>query len=73
MALNWVPPPNGTLKVNAHEVSFNVPMPNGNTSGIGVVLRTSDGNLVNCVAGTIPRINPGLRRAFVEGAVDVIV
>lgn len=53
MALNWVPPPNGTLKVNVHIVSFDVPVPNGNTSGLGVVLRTSDGNLVNCITSTI--------------------
>lgn len=54
-----------------------------NTSGIGVVLRTSNGNLVNCVVGTIPGLNPlstnlwavqvGLRRAFLEGALNVII
>lgn len=58
-------------------------MPNGNTCGLGVVLRTSDGNLVNCIAGTIPGLTPlaeqlwamkiGLRRAYVEGAVSVII
>lgn len=58
MALNWVPPPNGTLKVNVHGVSFGAHVPNGNTSGIGVVLRTSDGNLVNRVAGTILGLDP---------------
>lgn len=83
MALNWVPPPNGTLKVNIHEVSFGAPMTNGNTSGLGVVLRTSNGSLVNCVAvlfqGLILSqqicecIVIGLRRAFLEGAVSVII
>lgn len=48
-----------------------------------MVLRTSDGNLVNHVAGTIPRLDPlstnmwgiiiGLRRAFLEGAISVII
>lgn len=83
MVFNWLPPPNGTLKVNVHGVSFGAPMPNGNTSGLGVVLRTSDGNLVNCVVGTIPGLDPlstnlwdiviGLRRAFLEGAIFVIL
>lgn len=51
--LNWVPPPLGTLKVNVHASAFHQPMPNGNTVGIGVVLRTSEGDMVNCIAGTI--------------------
>lgn len=56
--LNWVPPPVGTLKVNVHASAFAHQMPNGNTNGIGVVLRTSDGNLVNCISGTIPGVTP---------------
>lgn len=58
-------------------------MPNENSSGIGVVLRTSDENLVNCVAETIPglttlgaqlwAVQVGLRRAFMEGAKSVII
>lgn len=76
-------PPVGTLKVNVHAATFHQPMPNGNTTGIGVVLRTSDGNLVNCIAGTIHgltslgaqlwSVQVGLRRAFVEGAESVII
>lgn len=83
MALNWVPPPNGTLKVNVHGVSFDAPMPNGNRNGMGIVLRTSNGNLVNCIAGVIPGLSPlenqlsavmvGLRRAFIEGVKSVII
>lgn len=56
--INWVPPPVGTLKVNVHAAAFAHPIPNGNIIGIGVVLRTSDGNLMNCVAGTIPGLTP---------------
>lgn len=83
MALNWIPPPMGTLKVNVHGAAFAHPMPNGNTTGIGVILRTSNGNMVNCIAGVIPGLSPlgaqlwavqvGLRRAFVEGARSVIL
>lgn len=42
--INWVPPPLGTLKVNVHAAAFAHPMPDGNTTSIGVVLRTSDEN-----------------------------
>lgn len=81
--LNWVPPPVGILKVNTYAVSFAAPMPNGNTCGMGVVFKTSNGNMVNCIAGTIPGLTPlsaglwgvqiGLRKAFVEGAKSVII
>lgn len=81
--LNWVLPPVGTLKINVHAVFFAEPLANGNTCGIGVVLRTSDGNLVNYITGTIPGLNSlaaqlraiqiGLKRAFIEGTVSVII
>lgn len=83
MAVNWVPPPFGTLKVNVHSEAFAAPMPNGNLTGIGVVLRTSNGGLVNYIAGVIPgltslgsqlwAVQTGLRRAFIEGAESVII
>lgn len=56
-ALNWVPPPFGTLKINVHIEAFAAPMPNGNTTGIGVVIRISDGSLVNCITDVIPGLN----------------
>lgn len=81
--IKWVPPSLETLKVNMHAAIFAHQMPNGNTNGIVAVLRTSDGNLVNFDSGTIHNVTPlgaklwavqvGLRRAFVEGAMDVIV
>lgn len=68
---------------NVHGVTFDAPMPNGNASGLGVVLCTSDGSLVNCITGTIPGLDRlstnlrgiviGLRRAFTEGAISVII
>lgn len=83
MDLHWIPPPIGVLKINVHGESFHAPMPNGNTNGIGVVLRTSAGNLVNCITGTILNLSPlvnqlwailiGLRKAFVERATNIIL
>lgn len=46
LALNWVPPPNDTLKVNVHGTSFDNLVPNGKISGIGVALCTSNGTLL---------------------------
>lgn len=72
MDLNWVPPQNETQKINVHATSFAAPMPNGNTNGIGVILRTSNGNMTNCIAGTIPHLTPlaaplwGIQVGFVE-------
>lgn len=81
--INWVPPPLGTLKVNIHAAASAHDMVNGNTTCIGVVFRTSYGNLVNCIAGTIPGLTPfgvqlwsiqvSLRHPFVEGAKSVII
>lgn len=83
MDLHWVPPPQGTLKVNVYGTSFDNPLPNGNKNGIGVVLRTSGGNMINCIAGIILNLTLiacqvwailiGLRRAFIEGVKNVIL
>lgn len=83
MAVNWVPPPFGTLKVNVHNEAFAAPMPNGNMTGIRVVLQTSNSGLVNCIAGVIPgltslgsqlwAVQKGLLRAFIKGAESVIL
>lgn len=56
MDIHWIPPPNG-VKINVHGESFPAPLPNGNMNGIGVVLRTSDGNLVNSITGIIPNLS----------------
>lgn len=34
MDIHWIPPPPGVTKINVHGVFFQIPMPNGNTSGI---------------------------------------
>lgn len=83
MNIHWKPPSNGILKINVHVESFVAPLPNDNTHGIGVVLRTSVGSLVNYVAGTIPNLSTlgcqlwgiqvRLRRGFIERATDIII
>lgn len=81
--IHWIPPPNGVLKINVHGESFPTPLPNGKTNGIGVVLRTSAGNLVNYIACTIPNLTTmanqlwailvGLRRTYIEQAKYIIL
>ncbi|WOH11180.1 hypothetical protein DCAR_0830659 [Daucus carota subsp. sativus] len=41
-----------------HAVFFNPPLPNGNTTGIGVVVRDEDGVIVAMISGTMGHINP---------------
>lgn len=63
--------------------AFEAPTPNGNTSRVGVILRTSNGHLYNCISGMIPNFSMlgvqlwailiGSRRAFTEGASNVIL
>lgn len=83
MDLHWVPPPQGTTKVNVHGAAFDHSVSNGNISGVWVVMRTSSGNLLNCITDTIPNLTAfavqllviliGLRRAYIEGALSVII
>lgn len=56
MALHLVLPPNGTLKINVHDSTFDAPMSNDNTSGIGVFLQTFNDDLVSCIVGIIPNL-----------------
>lgn len=79
MALNWVPPFNGTFKINVHKIAFAAPMPNDNITGMGIVLRTSDDNMVTCIARVILGLSLlvtqlwaifiGLRRAFIRKSI----
>lgn len=76
-------PPNGTLKVNVHGDLFAVFMPNGNISGIEVVLHNSNDSFVNCILGVISGLTNlvtqpwavlvGLHRAFLERSHSVIL
>lgn len=83
MAFNWIPPPQGTLKINVHGSSTRTPTRTGNNSGIGAVYRDSAGKLRHLTVGVIPNPTPlgvqlwaifiVLKRAFLEGYRDVIV
>lgn len=81
MALHWVPPPPGALKINVHAISVEEPFPNGNDSGIGAVYRDAVGGLKHITLGVIPELSvlgnqlwaiyAPLKRAFLEGFRDV--
>lgn len=83
MALNWVPPLTGTLKVNVHGAAFVHPVPSVNTTGIGEILQTSNRGMVNYICGVIPGLSPlgaqlrdvqvGLRLSFIESAQSFIL
>lgn len=77
MALHWVPPPPGALKINVHGITVAMPLPNGNESGIGAVYRDAVGSLKHITLGVIPGLSvlgnqmwalyAPLKRAFLEG------
>lgn len=74
-----VPLPNGVLKFNMHVVTFNAHFPNKDLTGLEVIQRTSNDNLINCVAGVIPfQVNQlwvimvGLKIFFIERAASMI-
>lgn len=72
----WRMPRRGMVKINVHGVFFEDPLPNGNISGIGVVIRNSRGKILRMLAGslgiTLRRVNEfhalleGCKRAFAE-------
>lgn len=85
MAFHWVPPPQGTLKINVHGSASRTALPNGNDTGLAAIYRDSVGNLrhMHLTIGVIPNLTPlgnqlwaifiALRRAFLKGYRDVIV
>lgn len=72
----WTWPPTNYFKVNVHALTLDARLPNGNDSGIGVVIRDHLGTIVKMYSGTIRnrtrRCNElwslvvGLRGAFPE-------
>lgn len=72
----WLMPKKGFVKINVHGCFFVNALPNGNVSGIGVVVRNKRGRIIRMLSGTLgiqnPRINEyhalleGCKRAFVE-------
>lgn len=83
MAYHWIPPPQGTLKINVYAISGPNPARFKNETGMGAVYRDSGGKFRHLTDGVIPRLTPlgaqlwiifiVLKRAFLEGYRDVIV
>lgn len=73
----------GWVKVNVHGVHYNKPLPNGNRTGLGVVLRDHDGEVLLMVSSSIKNVNPranellsmslGLRLAYYKGKHSVVL
>lgn len=74
MEKTWDFPKHGFVKINVHAITLQHPLPNGNNSGIGVVLRNHEGKLLKIVSGSINNLTArgcelwamfvGLRSAF---------
>ncbi|KAL1824292.1 hypothetical protein ACET3Z_011070 [Daucus carota] len=45
MAMHWIPPPQGSLKINVHGVALCIPSPHTKDSRMGAVYRDSVGGL----------------------------
>lgn len=83
MDIHWIPPPQGVVKVNVHGAAFQEQWPNENTSGIGVVPRRANENMVSSIANLIPNLSTianqlwtifvEMRRAFIEARPRIIV
>lgn len=76
MVKSWVGPLKGFAKVNVHAFTLDHPMPNGNDSGIGIVVRDRKGTIIKMYSGTIRDLTKrgnelwvmliGLKGAFLE-------
>lgn len=72
----WVIPAKGYVKVNVHALTLPEPYPNGNDSGIGIMVRDHEVTIILMVSGTIRNLTEranelwallvGLKMAFVE-------
>lgn len=76
MEKTWEFPKKGFVKINVHATILQQPLPNGNNSGIGIVIRDDQGKLMKIVTGSIPNLTlrssklwamfAGLRSSFYE-------
>ncbi|KAL1811943.1 hypothetical protein ACET3Z_022008 [Daucus carota] len=76
MEKSWKFPAQGFIKVNVHAFTLDVALPNGNDSGIGIVLRDRKGTIIKMYYGTIRNLTMranelwallvGLKGAFIE-------
>lgn len=72
----WRMPDRGTVKINVHGCFFVEALPNGNVSGIGVVIRNNKGRILRMLSGSLEIRNrrenefyamlEGCKRAYVE-------
>lgn len=77
MEKGWDYPQKGFVKINVHSFTMNEHLPNGNNSGIGIVVRDDEGIIIKMVSGSIQNLTArenelwgllaGLRTAFFEG------
>ncbi|KAL1825382.1 hypothetical protein ACET3Z_012160 [Daucus carota] len=73
----WIMPRQGKIKINVHGCFLVNALPNGNVSGIGVVVRNSRGKILRMISGSLGiqsrRLNEfqamleGCKCAFLEG------
>ncbi|WOG86594.1 hypothetical protein DCAR_0205809 [Daucus carota subsp. sativus] len=57
MELGWELPPKGFVKVNVYGIFRETPLANGNRSGLGVLVRDSDGQILAMVSGALQIVN----------------
>ena len=57
MAPMWSRPTADFVKINVHAVIYNPPLPNGNTTGVGIVIRDDEGFILAIISGTLGHIN----------------
>lgn len=83
MDIHWITPVPGAVKVNVHGATLPVPAANGNTTGLGSVIRRANGGMSSSISGSIPglssvenqlaAIHIGMKRAYEETCKNVIV
>ncbi|KAL1820697.1 hypothetical protein ACET3Z_015566 [Daucus carota] len=83
MDMGWKLPKKGWVKVNVYGVYYEKPLGNGSRSGLGVVVRNENGDIIVMVSGTLNILNErvnqlwailmGLRCCFYVGKHNVIL
>ena len=65
----WIMPRHGKVKINVHGIFFENPLPNGNRSGIGIVVRNGRGKILRMIAGSLEFVHRRLNeyQALLEG------
>lgn len=57
MKKGWLVPQVGVAKINVHVVTSEDPLPNGNTNGVSVIIRDSNGTKLWGAAGPMQGVN----------------